>query len=253
MKNDPQSRLIVALDVQTAAEARDLVNLLSSEVGMFKVGSQLFTAAGPDVVREIVRSGNQVFLDLKFHDIPNTVAAAAVEATRLGVTILNVHAGGGSEMMKRTAEAVSEVAAREGLSRPAVIAVTVVTSADASTLQAVGVTNAPDAQVLQLALLAAKSGMDGLVASALEAPVIRSAVTQPGFLIVTPGIRPGGMALNDQKRVTTPAAAIRAGADYLVVGRPIASAKDPVMAARMIVTEIASVTAESGREAGTAS
>lgn len=253
MKNDPQSRLIVALDVQTAAEACDLVTLLGTEVGMFKVGSQLFTAAGPEVVREIVRSGNQVFLDLKFHDIPNTVAAAAIEATRLGVTILNVHAGGGPEMMKRTAEAVSEAAAREGLSRPAIIAVTVLTSADGSTLQAVGVTNTAEAQVLKLAMLAAKNGMDGLVASALEAPAIRSAVPQPGFLIVTPGIRPSGITLNDQKRVTTPAAAIRAGADYLVVGRPITSAKDPVTAARMIVAEIASVTAESGREAGTPS
>lgn len=253
MKNDPQSKLIVALDVQTAPEARELVALLGSEVGMFKVGSQLFTAAGPELVREIVRAGNRIFLDLKFHDIPNTVAAAAIEATRLGVTILNVHAGGGPEMMKRTAEAVSEAASREGLSRPAIIAVTVLTSSDGPTLQAVGVSDSPDEQVLKLAKLAAKNGMDGLVASALEAPAIRAAVPQPGFLIVTPGIRPGGISHNDQKRVTTPAAAIRAGADYLVVGRPISSAKDPVTAARMIVAEIASVTAESGRQAGTQS
>lgn len=243
----------MALDVQTATEARELVNLLGAEVGMFKVGSQLFTAAGPEVVREIVRLGNHVFLDLKFHDIPNTVAAAAIEATRLGVSILNVHAGGGPEMLKRTADAVSEAAAREGLSRPSIIAVTVLTSADEFTLQAVGVTNSPDAQVRKLAMLAAKHGMDGLVASAIEAPAIRAAVPQSGFLIVTPGIRPSGIALNDQKRVTTPAAAIRAGADYLVVGRPITSAKEPVTAARMIVAEIASVTAESGREAGTPS
>ena len=246
MNNDPQSKLIVALDVQTAPEARELVSLLRSEVGMFKVGSQLFTAAGPEVVREVVRSGNQVFLDLKFHDIPNTVAAAAIEATRLGVKILNVHASGGPEMMKRTADAVSEAAAAEGLSRPSIIAVTVLTSADDSTLRAVGVSNTPDAQVIKLAVLAAKNGMDGLVASALEAPGIRSAVPQPGFLIVTPGIRPSGIALNDQKRVTTPAAAIRAGADYLVVGRPITSAKDPVTAARMIVAEIASISTEGG-------
>lgn len=253
MNNDPQSRLIVALDVQTAREARELVKLLGSEVGMFKVGSQLFTAGGPEVVREIVQSGWQVFLDLKFHDIPNTVAAAAIEATRLGVTILNVHAGGGAEMMKRTADAVSETASSEGFSRPSVIAVTVLTSANGATLQLVGVTNTPDAQVLKLAMLAAENGMDGLVASALEAPAIRSAVPQPGFLIVTPGIRPTGIALNDQKRVTTPAAAIRAGADYLVVGRPITRAKDPVTAARMIVAEIASVSADSGGEAGTPS
>src|SRR5687768_14402384 len=253
MNNDPQSRLIVALDVQTAPEARELVRLLGSEVGMFKIGSQLFTAAGPDVVREIVRSGNRVFLDLKFHDIPNTVAAAAVEATRLGVTIFNVHAGGGPEMMKRTADAVSEAAASEGLSRPSIIAVTVLTSADRATLQAVGVNNPPEVQVLKLAMLAAKNGMDGLVASALEAPEIRFAVPQPGFLIVTPGIRPSGIELNDQKRVTTPAAAIRAGADYLVVGRPITSAKDPVTAARMIVAQIASISAGGGGEAGTPS
>ena len=251
MNNDPQSKLIVALDVRTAPEAREFVNLLGSEVGMFKVGSQLFTAAGPEIVREIVRSGNRVFLDLKFHDIPNTVAAAAIEATRLGVAILNVHASGGPEMMKRTAAAVSEAASSEGLSRPAIIAVTVLTSADAATLPAVGVTNTLDAQVRKLAVLAATSGMDGLVASALEVSAIRSAVPQPGFLIVTPGIRPSGSALDDQRRVTTPAAAIRAGADYLVVGRPITAAKDPVTAARMIVAEIASVAAESGREAGT--
>ncbi|MGI8917494.1 MAG: orotidine-5'-phosphate decarboxylase [Pyrinomonadaceae bacterium] len=251
MKKDPQSKLIVALDVQTAAEARELVNLLGSEVGMFKVGSQLFTAAGPEVVREIVRSGNRVFLDLKFHDIPNTVARAAIEATRLGVTILNVHAGGGAEMMRRTADAVSEAASSEGLSRPSIIAVTVLTSTDGPGLHAVGVTKTADAQVLKLAMLAANSGMDGLVASPLEVPAIRSAVPQTGFLIVTPGIRPRGVALNDQKRVTTPAAAIRAGADYLVVGRPITAAGDPVMAARMIVAEIASVGAESEREVGT--
>jgi orotidine-5'-phosphate decarboxylase len=251
MNNDPQNKLIVALDVQTAPEARELVKLLATEVGMFKVGSQLFTAAGPEVVREIVRSGGRVFLDLKFHDIPNTVAAAAVEATRLGVSILNVHAGGGPEMMKRTAAAVSEAASAEGLARPSVIAVTVVTSADQATLEAIGVNNSPEAQVLMLALLAAKNGMDGLVASPLEVAAIRAAIPQPGFLVVTPGIRPGGIALNDQKRVMTPAAAIAAGADYLVVGRPITAAKDPVTAVRMIVAEMASVAANNRREAGT--
>lgn len=251
MKSDPQNKLIVALDVQTAAEARTLVKLLATEVGMFKVGSQLFTAAGPEVVREIVRSGNRVFLDLKFHDIPNTVAAAAVEAARLGVTILNVHAAGGPEMMKRTAAAVSEAASSEGWARPSVIAVTVVTSADQATLEAIGVSNTPEAQVLKLALLAAENGMDGLVASPLEVPAIRAAIPQPGFLIVTPGIRPGGIALNDQKRVMTPAAAISAGADYLVVGRPITAANDPVTAARMIVAEMASAEANGRREAGT--
>ncbi len=241
MKHDPQNRLIVALDVQTAQRARELVNLLGPEVGMFKVGSQLFTAAGPEIVREIVRSGYRVFLDLKFHDIPNTVAAAAVAAMRLGVTILNVHASGGSEMMKRAAAAVSEAASVEGLSRPSIIAVTVLTSADWATLQSLGVTNTPEQQVIKLALLAAENGMDGLVASPLEVPAIRAAISRREFLLVTPGIRPGGTALDDQKRVLTPAAAMRAGADYVVVGRPITAAKDPVAAARMIGVEIASV------------
>lgn len=241
MKTDVQDKLIVALDVPTAAEARELVELLGAEVGMFKVGSQLFTAAGPEIVREIVRSGKRVFLDLKFHDIPNTVAAAAVEAMRLGVTILNVHAGGGPEMMKRTAAAVSEAASAEGLSRPSIIAVTVLTSADGATLQAVGVTNAPEQQVIRLALLAAENGMDGLVASPLDVPAIRAAIPQRGFLVVTPGIRPSGTTLDDQKRVLSPAGAIRAGADYIVVGRPITAAEDPVATARMIKVEIASI------------
>jgi orotidine-5'-phosphate decarboxylase len=241
MQTALQNKLIVALDVQTAQQARELVSILKDEVGMFKVGSQLFTAAGPDFVREIVRSGARVFLDLKFHDIPNTVAAAAVEATRLGVTILNVHAAGGAEMMQRAAAAVAETALAEGLSRPHVIAVTVLTSSDETTLRALGITNSSATQVIKLASLAAQSGMDGVVASAREAREIRAAVTNPNFLIVTPGVRPSGSAADDQKRVTTPAAAIAAGADYLVVGRPVTSAADPVAAARRISEEIASV------------
>ncbi|HET6669988.1 MAG TPA: orotidine-5'-phosphate decarboxylase [Pyrinomonadaceae bacterium] len=241
MSNDPVNKLIVALDVPTAQEARELVELLQPEVGMFKVGSQLFTAAGPEIVREIVRSGGRVFLDLKFHDIPNTVAAAAVEATRLGVTILNVHAGGGAEMMRRTAVAVSEASSAEGLLRPSIIAVTVLTSSDEATLNAVGVANTPEEQVIKLARLAAENGMDGLVASPFEVRALRAAIPQRGFLIVTPGIRPAGTALDDQKRVTSPAAAVQAGADYLVVGRPIIAAKDPLGAARRIGAEIASL------------
>ena len=241
MNNDSQNKLIVALDVQTTQEARELVELLGPEVGMFKVGSQLFTAAGPEIVRDIVSSGSRVFLDLKFHDIPNTVAAAAVEATRLGVTILNVHAGGGPEMMRRTSAAVSEVAAAEGLSRPSIIAVTVLTSTDEATLNAVGVENSPEEQVIKLARLAAENGMDGLVASPLEVRAIRTAIPKQGFLLVTPGIRPAETALDDQKRVMSPAASVLAGADYLVVGRPIIAAKDPLAVAKMIQSEIASV------------
>lgn len=240
MTSNSKNKLIVALDVETIQRAHDLVSILRGEVGMFKIGSQLFTAAGPDIVREIVRSGSRVFLDLKFHDIPNTVAAAAVEATRLGVAILNVHAAGGPEMMQRTAEAVTSTAAREGFTRPSIIAVTVLTSSDAATLEAIGIAADPQAQVLKLAVLAAQSGMDGVVASPLEVSAIRSTVSQSGFLIVTPGVRPSGAAHGDQKRVMSPAEAISAGADYLVVGRPITAAKDAVVAARLIVEEMES-------------
>ena len=244
-----QNKLIVALDVPTLQQARELFALLKNEVGMFKVGSQLFTAAGPEIVREIVKSGVRVFLDLKFHDIPSTVAAAAVEATRLGVTLLNIHAAGGSEMMQRTADSVTDVAAREGLQRPSVIAVTVLTSADEAMLHSTGISDSPAAQVTRLALLAAHSGMDGLVASPLEVRAIRQAVKRRDFLLVTPGIRPSGTALDDQKRVTSPAAAIAAGADYLVVGRAINSAKDPISAARIILAEIrAEIGLAGGRE-----
>ena len=246
------NKLIVALDVDSTTRARQLITELREHVAMFKVGSQLFTAAGPEIVREIVRSGSRVFLDLKFHDIPNTVAAAGVEATRIGVSIFNVHAGGGFEMMQRTADAVTRVAENEGLSRPAVIAVTVLTSTDAATLEATGVAADPKTQVLRLALLAAKSGLDGVVASPQEVSPIRAAVTQPGFLIVTPGVRPGGISLDDQKRVMSPAEAIRAGADYLVVGRPITAADDPIAAAKAIAAEMESAAKSLAHEEGTA-
>lgn len=235
-----KDKLIVALDVETAQQARALVRSLRALVGMFKVGSQLFTAAGPDVVREIVASGGRVFLDLKFHDIPNTVAAAGVEAARLGVSIFNVHALGGSEMMQRTADAVSQAAETAGVARPLVIAVTVLTSADAALLSQVGLSAGPEELVRKLALLAADSKMDGVVASPHEVSIIRSAVMKPGFVIVTPGVRPPGAARNDQRRVMTPAQAIRAGADYIVVGRPITAAKTPAEAARLIIQEMQS-------------
>ena len=210
----PKNKLIVALDVPTIEQARELVALLRSEVGMFKVGSQLFTAVGPDFVREIVKSGVGVFLDLKFHDIPNTVAAAAVEATRLGVTLLNIHAAGGPEMMQRTADSVTDVAAREGLQRPSVIAVTVLTSSDEAMLLSTGIKNSAADQVTKLALLAEQSGMDGLVASPLEVPSIRTLIKRRDFLIVTPGIRPSG-PFDDRNGLRSGRAISRA--DYLVV------------------------------------
>ncbi len=238
MNSVAKDRLIVALDVSTERRARELVESLRGIVGMFKVGSQLFTEAGPKIVSEIRTSGNGVFLDLKFHDIPNTVACAAVAAARLGVSIFNVHASGGREMMQRTADAVSEVATKEGLKRPSVIAVTVLTSSDATMLSEVGIGSEPETHVRRLSLLAEASGMDGIVASPHEVGAVRSTVIRPGFLIVTPGVRPVGAALDDQKRVMTPAQAIRAGADYIVVGRPITGAQDPVESAGQVLEEI---------------
>jgi orotidine-5'-phosphate decarboxylase len=231
-------RLIVALDVKTAAEASALVDTLRGVVGMFKIGSQLFTATGPDFVRYIVNSGERVFLDLKFHDIPNTVAAAGVEAARLGVTIFNVHAAGGFEMMRRTAVAVGEIAEAEGLAKPAIIAVTVLTSANPSTLAEVGWGSDPQDLVVRLSSLAESAGLDGVVASPREVGIVRTAVSKPDFIVVTPGVRPKGAALGDQSRVTTPREAIEAGADYLVVGRPIIDAPDPVKAAMQILEEM---------------
>ena len=228
----------MALDVETIGRARELFSVLRETAGMFKVGSQLFTAAGPDFVREIVAAGSRVCLDLKCHDIPNTVAAAGREAARLGVSIFNVHGTGGGEMMKRTAEAVTEVSEREGLARPKIIAVTVLTSADASTLDEVGVSVGPSEQVKRLAQLAASCGMDGVVASPQEVALVRTSVEREDFVIVTPGVRPAGAAAHDQKRVTTPVEAARAGADYLVVGRAILDATDPVVAAQKILAEM---------------
>lgn len=232
-----KNKLIIALDVETVKEARKMVAMLRDYAGMFKIGSQLFTAAGPAFIREIIQEGGRVFLDLKFHDIPNTVAAAGVEAARLGVSIFNVHASGGSDMMRRTIEALGEVALRENLTRPSVIAVTVLTSTDAATLSETGVSLEPEAQVIRLARLAKACGMDGVVASPLEVTMVRAAIPRD-FLIVTPGVRPLGASLDDQKRVMTPAEAICAGADYLVVGRAIIKTTDPARAARNVLEEI---------------
>jgi orotidine-5'-phosphate decarboxylase len=234
-----RDKLIVALDVDDANRALELCDALRESVGMFKVGMQLFTAAGPDVVRQIVSRGGRVFLDLKYHDIPNTVAKAGEEATRLGVSIFNVHASGGSEMMMRAAEAVAETARRENLAKPKVIAVTVLTSIDQQTLQQIGIAEEAESVVTRLALLAQQSGLDGVVASAQEIRTIRAAVLRPGFLIVTPGIRGASASPDDQRRTMSAGDAVRAGADYLVIGRPILAAPDPIDAARQIVEEIA--------------
>jgi orotidine-5'-phosphate decarboxylase len=238
MKETVKDRLIVALDVESAHEALTLFDSLRDSVGMFKIGMQLFTAAGPDIVRQIVSRGGRVFLDLKYHDIPNTVAMAAVEATRLGVTLFNIHASGGSEMMKRTADAVAEISTREKLAQPKILGVTVLTSIDQETLRQLGVDEDPAKVVGRLASLAQASGLDGVVASAQEIKIVRESIAQPDFLIVTPGIRGTSGEAHDQRRTMTAAAAIREGADYLVVGRPILEAADPVRAAQDFVDEI---------------
>jgi len=239
------NKLIVALDVDSPARARELVSALRGIAGMFKIGSRLFTAAGPSLVKEIVASGEQVFLDLKYHDIPNTVAQAGVEATRLGVSIFNVHAMGGREVMRRTADAVAQCAESEGIARPIVIGVTALTSANAETLHEIGIADKPTELVSRLALLAKESGMDGVVASPQEIAIVRAAVRNQPFVIVTPGIRPAGADPLDQKRVTTPGEAIAAGSDYIVVGRPILSAADPVETARRILEDMELVPASS--------
>jgi orotidine-5'-phosphate decarboxylase len=221
-----KDRIIAALDVGTAAEARDVVSELRDAVGAFKIGSQLFTSAGPELVREFTGQGLKIFLDLKFHDIPNTVANAAAEAARLGVWMLNVHALGGSEMMKRTVDQVRSVCEKEDIFRPHVIGVTILTSSGVDGLREVGIETGVEEQVTMLAKLAADCGLDGVVASPNEIGIIRNAVNDPRFLIITPGIRPLDATADDQKRVTTFAQAIKYGASFAVVGRPLLKARD---------------------------
>jgi orotidine-5'-phosphate decarboxylase len=244
MKDTIKDRLIVALDVENAREARELFLRLRDHAGMFKIGSQLFTAAGPALVREMVTEGARIFLDLKFHDIPNTVAAAGVEAARLGVTMFNVHALGGSEMMRRTREAVMEVSEREGFKRPFILAVTVLTSADSAALEEVGIPTGPETLVARLARLAEKCGLDGVVASPAEVALVRDAQRAERFIVVTPGVRPSGSATDDQKRFMTPFEAVRAGADYLVMGRAILKAPDAERAVASIIEEMERASSE---------
>lgn len=228
-------KIIVALDVGTAAEARAIVSELGTEVGGFKIGLQLFTAEGPGLVREFTSSGQRVFLDLKFHDIPNTVACAAAEAARLGVWMFNVHTLGGSAMMRSAADAVQNVCGREGLLKPMVIGVTILTSADQASIGQVGIDREIGAEVLNLARLAGDSGLDGVVASPLETEMIRSEFGDKPFAIVTPGIRDVFATGDDQRRVTTLGQALARGADYAVIGRPITGAPDMLAAVRQIV------------------
>jgi orotidine-5'-phosphate decarboxylase len=225
-------RLIVALDVPTAEAARALVDRLAGGVGLFKVGSQLFTATGPGFVQEIVGRGEKVFLDLKFHDIPNTVAGAVSSASRLGVSLIDVHGLGGRAMLEAAVGALPAMQTR-------LLAITILTSHDEMTLGQIGVNGSVHDSVRRLALLARDAGLDGVVASPHEVALIREACGTD-FLIVTPGIRPAGAATGDQSRAATPATALAAGADYLVVGRPITAADDPRAVADAIVREMES-------------
>lgn len=231
-----RERLIVALDAPSRRQARALVRSLLGRVGCFKIGLQLFTAEGPAVVREILDAGERVFLDLKFHDIPNTAVGAVTEAARLGASFVDLHVTGG-EAMLREAVAASRRACRGRGRRPRLLGVTVLTSLDREALRAVGVREPISRLVVRLARLAQRSGMDGVVASGHEVAAIRRACG-PGFLTVVPGIRPAGSSVGDQKRIMTPSRALAAGADYLVVGRPITAAKDPGEAADSIVEEM---------------
>ncbi|HEV8254160.1 MAG TPA: orotidine-5'-phosphate decarboxylase [Vicinamibacteria bacterium] len=229
----PRDRIIVALDVAHADAARQLVERLAGTVGMFKVGSQLFTAAGPELVREIVGRGEKVFLDLKFHDIPNTVAGAVSAACRLGVSLVTVHALGGRAQLEAAVGALPAMGAR-------LLAVTILTSHDRASLEELGLAGAPADHVRRLALLAREAGADGAVASPQEAALVREACGRD-FVIVTPGVRPSGAAARDQARTATPAEAVAAGADYIVVGRPVTLAPDPAAAVAALTRDLAAV------------
>jgi orotidine-5'-phosphate decarboxylase len=229
---DPRERLIVALDVSSAAAAQKIVAAVGDSALTYKVGMQLYTAEGPQVVRDLVASGRRVFLDLKYLDIPNTVAAAVKEAVKLGVSMLTVHASGGGKMLRAAAEA-----ARNANAAQTVLAVTVLTSMDDGDMEKTGVHGSVADQVLRLAALALADGCGGVVASAREASALRSELGG-NFIIVTPGVRPSGADHGDQARVVTPSEAIAAGASHIVVGRPITAAADPAAEARAILSQI---------------
>ncbi|MBM3802199.1 MAG: orotidine-5'-phosphate decarboxylase [Acidimicrobiia bacterium] len=229
------NQIIVALDVDSRAEALRLVGQLRQRVGLFKVGSQLFTAEGPELVREIVRQGEKVFLDLKFHDIPNTVGKAVAAAARLGVSMLTLHTAGGLKMLSAAVAAVNRLPA--AVERPLLLGVTVLTSLADEDLAQVGVDAGAALQVSRLAGLAEEAGLGGIVASPEELGPLRRQLGS-ALKIVTPGIRPAGSDLNDQSRIATPAAALRAGADYLVIGRPITASSDPPASLEKILSKL---------------
>lgn len=231
MKQD--SPIVVALDYQSADQAIAMSSQLDPQRCRLKVGKELFTAAGPQLVEKLQHQGFEVFLDLKFHDIPNTVAKAVLAAARMGVWMVNVHASGGAEMMQTTQAALKE----KGGHQPLLIAVTVLTSMDAAGLIATGIHQTPAERVLSLARLSQESGFDGVVCSAQESALLKAELGND-FKLVTPGIRPSFAAVGDQKRIMTPAQAMSAGSDYLVIGRPITQAEQPMKALELIEQEL---------------
>ncbi|MGE5423424.1 MAG: orotidine-5'-phosphate decarboxylase [Ignavibacteriales bacterium] len=235
---EAKDRIILALDVDTESQALNFVETLKDHVGAFKIGMQLFNSTGPEIVSKVNNLGGKIFVDLKFHDIPNTVAATSRVMARLGCYMFNVHAAGGREMMKQAALAVKKETESNSLVAPKIIAVTVLTSLSQEELNSeVRVLLPVEKLVVEWAEMAKESGMDGVVASPKEVTAIRRACG-PDFMIVTPGVRPDWADAQDQKRVTTPHEAIAMGSDYLVIGRPITGAKDPVLAAQRIISEL---------------
>lgn len=228
-----KDKIIIALDVNTIKEEQRLLDILSPHVRIFKIGMELFYSCGPKAIDVVKKYNREIFLDLKFHDIPNTVLESSKAAVRLGVFMFNVHASGGGDMMKAALEGAEEESQRLGIGRPMILGVTVLTSIDGKTLQSLGIENSPEEQVSNLARLAKGSGIDGVVASPGETAKIRKDMGR-GFLIVTPGVRPEGAEKQDQKRTATPKQALSDGADYIVIGRPITKAKDPAKAIEAI-------------------
>ncbi|MFH1623842.1 MAG: orotidine-5'-phosphate decarboxylase [Pseudomonadota bacterium] len=238
--SDPRDRLIVALDVDNLTDARRLVRQLRDYAGIFKVGKQLYTNAGPEVLEIIRENDGKAFLDLKFHDIPNTVAKAGQEAVKLGVFMYNLHALGGFDMMKMAVDLTQAKAEELSVPRPIILAVTVLTSLSEKDLKEIGINYSLDEEVIRLALLSKKAGIDGVVASPREVRILRERLGKD-FVIVTPGIRPETSTTDDQKRVMTPKEAILAGSDFIVIGRPIIQAANPVESVKQILQDIRSL------------
>lgn len=232
-----RNKLIVALDMESLDKAQELVKILKPKVKIFKIGMQLFTAYGPKAVEIVKNAGAEVFLDLKFHDIPSTVSLAACEAVKMGVFMFNVHCLGGKAMLTAASQAVKDAADKRNGKKPLLLGVTILTSMDRAELNRIGIAKSARKQVINLAILAKSCGLDGVVCSGEEIEIIKKTCGKD-FITVVPGIRPAGKEAGDQKRVTTPSSAIKSGADFIVVGRPITESPDPLKAAESIIAEM---------------